>query len=235
MEVPDQEEFSLSGDAVIDYLLYLQESASAVALQGMTQGIHGIGRVARLSREGVTIFCQNLQGTARNLLVGHYEPTRSLHFLLQNGREEAPGCWLFSYPSTVQVRQERKYLRYTLKGAVLASWHSECSKAPVRGDVVDIGLGGFLASIYMSSGQLADTGSCCKGDRGTVTLRREDQQQWQGLAELLRCVPLEVPGGGKKASREPEFVLLGFAFQFDDPQAMKELTEFFHGILGPIA
>ncbi|MEY2341589.1 hypothetical protein AB4090_05700 [Acidithiobacillus sp. IBUN Pt1247-S3] len=235
MGKPDPQGDTLIGDAIVEYLLYLRESAGAIALSDLGHGIHSIGRVVRLSPTGVTISCQDLGGSDIKLLVAHYEPSRSVHFLLQDGKEADPGFWVFPYPGSIQVRQERRNLRYTLNNAVLACWHSPCSTELVRGDVVDIGLGGFLASIYVSSEQLADTGGCEEGDQGVVVLRRDDLREWRGQAELRRRVLLDPPSDEKKGKHTPEFVLLGFAFQFADRQAMNELTDFFQGILGPIA
>ena len=234
MGKPDPQGDTLIGDAIVEYLLYLRESAGAIALSDLSHGVHGIGRVARLSQAGVTISSQDLRGSDSKLLVAHYEPSRSIHFLLRGGKEEEPGFWVFPYPGSIQVRRERKHLRYTLNSAVFASWHSQCSTELVRGDVVDIGIGGFLASIYVSSEQIADTSACHEGDQGVVLLRRDDAREWQGQSELRRRVALDPPAE-KKGKNSPEFVLLGFAFQFNEPQAMSELTDFFQGILGPIA
>ncbi|MCE5359604.1 hypothetical protein [Candidatus Igneacidithiobacillus taiwanensis] len=234
MVVPELEAAPLTGTAVYEYLLYLQASGGAVALSDLRGKLHCMGRLSRLSRQGVTIFCRDLHEGVPEILVAHYEPNRSVHFLLSQGREEEPGSWCFPYPPSIQVRQERRHLRYTLSAAVLASWSSSCSAEAIRGDVVDIGLGGFLASIYVSSEQLVDTVSCREGARGVVTLRRDDGREWVGEAELRRRVPLAPPSEEKNETGS-EFVLLGFAFQFEDSSALNDLTDFFQGILGPIA
>lgn len=232
---PDSQGDVLVDDAIVEYLLYLRESGGAIALSDSRQGIHAIGRVARLSSQGVTISCRNSWDEDAKVLVAHYEPRRSVHFLLQGGKEEESGLWLFPYPSGIQIRQERKNLRYTVSSAVLATWYDLQGKELVSGDVVDIGLGGFLASIYVSSEQAPDTRTGKEGDRGQIVLRRNDSLQWKGQAELRRRVLLDPPADGKKAAGAAEFVLLGFAFQFSNPQAMNELTEFFQGVLGPAA
>ena len=234
MGVPELEANPLTGAAVHEYLLYLQASGGAVALSDPRGSLHCMGRICRLSRHGITIYCRDLHESFPELLLAHYEPSRSVHFLLRQGQEEKPGFWLFPYPASIQVRQERRHLRYTLVAPVVASWKSVCSTAVVRGDVVDIGLGGFLASIYVSSEQLADTASCEEGMRGTVALRRDDLREWTGEAELRRRVPLAPPTEEKNSTRS-EFVLLGFAFQFDNSSALNDLTDFFQGILGPTA
>ena len=232
---PDSQGGVLVDDAIVEYLLYLRESGGAIALSDLRRGMHGIGRVVRLSSRGVTIACENFCSAHAKFLVAHYEPRRSVHFLLQEGKEEEPGLWLFPYPSSIQIRQERKHLRYTVSSPVIATWYDLQGKELVSGDVVDIGLGGFLASIYVSSEHAPDARTGKEGDRGQIVLRRNDSQQWKGQAELRRRVLLDPPADGKKAAGAAEFVLLGFAFQFSNPQAMNELTEFFQGVLGPVA
>lgn len=136
-----------------------------------------------------------------------------------------------SYPMTVRIRKGRIHERFPLKVPMTARWEID-TKVTVLGDVMDIGLGGFLGGMNVA---VFNDGSCIfqRGDAGQITLTKSDGTQWQGLAELRREQPVT------QEEQYPDeligpiigFSLLGFAFQFKDPQESLALEQFLDGTL----
>ncbi|MCE5394201.1 MAG: hypothetical protein JJ693_06380 [Acidithiobacillus sp.] len=229
---------SLRGRAVTEFLLQLQASGQGLAVSDVAGGKSSTARIERLGVDRMQLAFTEEGQNRSNILVSLYQSERSAHFLLHDGKPEGNLVWTYGYPEQIQVQKNRQNLRYTLLEPVQAIWQPSSNVQTISGDVIDISLGGFLASIFVSTGIAQGPAFACEeGSEGRVLLHRGNGTSWQGEAVLRRkTIFRNLSENHTLNGTEPSgFILLGFAFQFHKNQDVQSMAAFFQGILGPVA
>ena len=219
---------------VPEYLLDLRTSARGISAMRKHDGRRFSVRMTRLTHDLVEMAVQPVPAgghayLSRDETIWCFVYTReyALAFILRI--EDVQGdSFQSAYPTGMWIRKERRHKRFIPRVPMQCTWQRP-GTSEITGDVMDIGLGGFLGGVnVVAHSDLASAPQ--EGDRGSVSLSREDGVVWTGEGVLRRISWVGDPDNGELAA----FILLGFAFVFPDERGARQLTEFLDGLLEPM-
>jgi hypothetical protein len=221
----------LDGTQVSEYLLDLRTTAMGIGAIRKNDGCRFSLRMARLTESRIEMVIDHVPAgepvritPVETIWCFVYAQEYALSFVLMV--EDALGeSFHTGYPVRMWIRKDRRHKRFIPRVPMQATWHRE-GTPDITGDVMDIGLGGFLGGVNVVTKAERDP-VLKEDDYGLVRLSRDEGTIWSGEGVLRRISWV----GDRDHGELSAFLLLGFAFVFRDEKGMRQLTEFLDGLL----
>jgi len=232
--LPEEDWSEVAGAQIPEYLLDLRTSAIGINARRKRDGGRFAAHVGRLTHDLVEMVIHQVPGSDSPALCRGetiwcfvYAQEYALSFVLRV-EEVQDDRFRADFPGAMWIRKERRHRRFIPRVPIQSTWRRP-GASDITGDVMDIGLGGFLGGVNVVAHSDPES-EPREDDRGVVSLRRGDGAVWIGEGILRRVCWVGDPDDEESIA----FVLLGFAFTFADEQGARRLTEFLDGFLEPL-